>query len=114
MIVLDCSKPAATPACCRHCGRAKVNRPRGLCWTCYYRPGVKDRYPSESKFARRGLGNNVQELPLPASPTTAVPGSPAKLAVMQERAKAGVALWHPADAEYRGDPAPLGWLKRGV
>ena len=29
---------------CRHCTKSKVNRPRGLCWSCYYTPGVKDLY----------------------------------------------------------------------
>jgi len=27
---------------CRHCQKSKVNRPRGLCWSCYYRPGVRE------------------------------------------------------------------------
>ena len=44
-------------AVCRHCSKSKVNRPRGLCWSCYYTPGVRDLYPSTSKFARRGVGN---------------------------------------------------------
>ena len=60
---------------CRHCHRASVNRPRGLCWSCYYTPGVRERYPSTSKFARRGVGNfcgNAQ----PCEPTAALPGTP--------------------------------------
>ena len=36
---------------CRHCLRHKVSRPRGLCWTCYYKPGVRDLYPATGKFA---------------------------------------------------------------
>jgi hypothetical protein len=40
-------------AICRHCGKKKVNRPRGLCWACYYTPGVKELYPVTSKFAPR-------------------------------------------------------------
>ena len=44
-------------ATCRHCSKSKVNRPRGLCWSCYYTPGVKELYPSTSKYARRGVGN---------------------------------------------------------
>lgn len=36
---------------CRHCGQRKANRPRGLCWRCYYAPGVKALYPSTSKHA---------------------------------------------------------------
>lgn len=36
---------------CRHCVKNRVLRPRGLCWRCYYRPGVRDLYPSTSKYA---------------------------------------------------------------
>lgn len=39
---------------CRHCGERKVNRPRGLCWGCYYTPGVKEKYPVTCKTAPRG------------------------------------------------------------
>jgi len=35
--------------------------------------------------------------PLPPSPTGHPPGSPGKLKVMEERAAAGYALWHPDD-----------------
>ena len=82
---------------CRHCRKAKVNRPRGLCWTCYYRPGVRDAYPSISKFARRGVGNFCGRAPLPACPTAALPGTPEKVAVLQERARLKLSLWHPDD-----------------
>jgi len=40
---------------CRHCQRAPVSRPRGLCWGCYYTPTIRDLYPSVSKFGRRGV-----------------------------------------------------------
>ena len=83
---------------CRHCGVARSNRPRGLCWACYYAPGVRDRYPSTSKFARRGVGNFNGLGDLPPAPTLAVPGSPEKVAVLEERARLGLALWHPLDA----------------
>lgn len=43
---------AKTPPC-RHCGHALVTRPLGLCWRCYYVPGVRERYPSTSKYAKR-------------------------------------------------------------
>lgn len=82
---------------CKHCSKAKVNRPRGLCWGCYYTPGVKDLYPSTSKYARRGVGNGNGNAPLP-EPTTAVPGTPEKMAVLELRAKLRQALWHPLDA----------------
>lgn len=45
---------------CRHCRRPSVNRPRGLCWTCYYEPGVRDLFPVTSKYAplaTRGEGD---------------------------------------------------------
>jgi hypothetical protein len=83
---------------CRHCGRSKVNRPRGLCWSCYYTPGVRERYPSTSKFAYRGNGTGNGAAPLPLEPTTARPGSPEKVAVLEERARRRQALWHPLDA----------------
>lgn len=30
---------------CRHCFKKLVCRPRGLCWRCYYTPGVQANYP---------------------------------------------------------------------
>ena len=83
---------------CRHCGRSRVNRPRGLCWSCYYTPGVRERYPSTSKFAKRGVGNGNGLAPLPSMPTRARPGSPEKVAVLEERARRQQTLWHPLDA----------------
>lgn len=91
---------------CRHCGKSKVNRPRGLCWTCYYTPGLRECYHSGSKYARRGISNITGVQPPPAVPTTAPPGTLEKLDVLAERAKLKVALWHPMDARYPGDPRP--------
>ncbi|MBX9677160.1 MAG: hypothetical protein K2X38_00255 [Gemmataceae bacterium] len=90
----------ATPALCRHCNRRPVGRPRGLCWVCYYEPGVRQLYPSESIFARRSFGNVYRAAPLPPSPTVAAPGSPEKVRILMERARAGVSLWHPRDAAF--------------
>ncbi len=92
---------------CKHCSKAKVNRPRGLCWSCYYTPGVKDQYPSTSKYARRGVGNFNGNAPIPCEPTIYPPGTPEKMAVLEERAKLKQALWHPLDAQYQGDPRPV-------
>ena len=85
---------------CLHCSDASrpVNRPRGLCWTCYYTPGVKNMYPSTSKFAMRGHGLGVTKGTMPHKPTKAAPGTPEKLAVIEERAANGQNLWHPDDA----------------
>lgn len=82
---------------CRHCQKCKVNRPRGLCWSCYYRPGVRDLYPSTSKYAHRGVGNKTGVQSLPSAPTDTEPGSEERLAVLAERARQGVQLWHPDD-----------------
>ena len=85
---------------CLHCKGDRYLHRRGLCWSCYYRKGVRHLYPSTSKFAHRGVGtgNNANEAPstLPA-PTDATPGSPEKVAVLQYRAQNGQQLWHPLD-----------------
>lgn len=83
--------------CCRNCGRAKVNSPRGLCWSCYYRDGVRDRFPSTSKYARKGAdGSSLAPLP---SPTNAAPGTEEKVKVLEARMQRREALWHPHDAK---------------
>ena len=85
---------------CRHCNHAPISRPRRLCWSCYYTPGVRELYPSTSKFGRRGLGNFNGTRPLPAFPTNAVPGSPEKIEVLAQRAQLRLNLWHPDDATF--------------
>ena len=81
---------------CRHCEQASVNRPRGLCWSCYYTPGVREKYPSTSKYARRGVGNFCGNAAV-CEPTAALPGSPEKLAVLEQRARLRQQLWHALD-----------------
>jgi hypothetical protein len=90
---------------CRHCHKAPVNRPRGLCWSCYYTPGVRELYPSTSKFARRGVGNFNGKAAPPGAPTDALPGTPEKVAILELRAKLRQELWHPLDATL-DRPAP--------
>jgi hypothetical protein len=93
---------------CRHCGRVPSNRPRGLCWSCYYRPGVRELYPSTSKFARRGVSDFNGRAALAAEPTSATPGSPEKVAILEERARLGLSLWHPLDAPMDIESRKLG------
>jgi hypothetical protein len=85
-----------------------MNRPRGLCWSCYYTPGVRDLYPSTSKFARRGVGDFNGNIVLPSAPTGAAPGSPEKVAILEERARLRHALWHPLDAAMDAESRRLG------
>jgi hypothetical protein len=93
---------------CRHCHKSKPNRPRGLCWTCYYTPGIRDQYPSTSKFAHRGVGDYNGDSPLPPFPTPALPGSPEKVAILEQRARMRLALWHPSDAPMDCESRKLG------
>jgi hypothetical protein len=92
---------------CRHCNRVPSNRPRGLCWSCYYRPGVRDLYPSTSKFARRGISDFNGRASLP-EPTRALPGTPEKVAILEQRARMRQALWHPHDAPMDVESRRLG------
>jgi hypothetical protein len=59
---------------------------------------VRDQFPSTSKFARRGIGDYNGQGILPPWPTPAMPGSEAKVAVLEQRARMRVSLWHPLDA----------------
>jgi hypothetical protein len=93
---------------CRHCQKSKVNRPRGLCWSCYYTPGVRELYPSTSKFARRGVGDFNGKARLPGAPTDWPPGSPEKVTILEERARLKVSLWHPDDAPMDKESRKLG------
>ena len=82
------------PACVA-CGEKKANRPRGLCWTCYYRAGVKEAVP------RRKFGNHQPDIYGGyglGEPTAALPGSHEKVEVMMERAEKNLSLFHPDDA----------------
>jgi hypothetical protein len=85
---------------CRHCRRSRANRPRGLCWGCYYAPGLRDRYPSTSKFARRGVGVGSDPARPATAPTRALPGTPEKIAILEQRARSHQDLWHPLDAPF--------------
>ncbi len=93
---------------CRHCGRKAAGRPRRLCWTCYRSLGIRSRYPTVSKFGRRGVLDFYGSGKPPAVPTRALPGSPEKVAVLEQRASRRETLWHPEDASFDVDSlAPL-------
>jgi len=69
---------------------------------------VREKYPSTSKFARRGVGDFNGRAALSARPTPAAPGSPEKVAVLEERARLGLSLWHPLDAPMDVESRMLG------
>lgn len=87
---------------CRHCEKGRATRPRGLCWTCYRALTVRHRYLSTSKFARRGAGLDVQRVQLPPFPTDALPGTPEKIAILEQRAQMRQELFHQDDATFAG------------
>ena len=83
---------------CRHCHVRRANRPRQLCFSCYYAPGVRDLYPTDARYRPPQLVPDrcgVQDPP--EESTGAPPGSPEKIAVLCERALAGRSLWHRGD-----------------
>ena len=83
---------------CRHCQRYRINRPRGLCWLCYYDLTIRALYPGSScKYAARGIKDRYGKIAPPPVPTRAIAGSSHKVKVMAQRAAAGFGLWHPDD-----------------
>lgn len=82
---------------CRHCHANKINRPRGLCWTCYYRREVHDQYGPVDKYGAIGIRDQYGPAPLPV-PTNTLPGTPERQAVYQARADRKESIFHPNDA----------------
>lgn len=82
---------------CRHCNEHPVSRPRGLCWTCYYNPTVRDRYPLADHCVCGPHARSGGSMKLP-EPTDARPGSEDKIAILAERVRLGMALFHPDDS----------------
>jgi len=78
--------------CCYCRNRLAARHRQGLCRPCADDPSIPRPH---SKFANRGTGN-VPPTALPEP--TAVPPGPARVAVLEQRALAGQALWSPLDA----------------
>jgi hypothetical protein len=55
-------------------------------------------------FVRRRRSRRQGRIPLPPFSTDALPGTREKVAVLAERARLRVALWHPDDAIFDRDP----------
>lgn len=91
---------------CRSCNKVRANRPRGLCYSCYYKPAVREMFPSTSKFARKGAGIGANGITVSDRPTGELPGTEGKIKVLMERVARGEILWHPHDAALPGLPAP--------
>lgn len=92
---------------CVHCKVTKFLRPRGLCYRCYYTPGVKDQYPSY--WNQRGTPRPDEDPDFngaakPCQPTASMPGTEEKIRVLMDRVAAKEELHHPEDAQ--GDLEP--------
>jgi len=86
---------------CRHCQYEGNTYGAGICWKCYYTPGIRKLYPScKSKFAPRPENEDINGgYSPPSCPTATLPGTDEKIAVLAERLKQRVSLWHPHDAQ---------------
>lgn len=94
----DVKGTAVSRPMCRHCNRVPMARPRGLCWCCFKDVAVRNLYPVDPVFGRRGSGTSGTTGAVPEWPTSAAPGTAEKRAVMANRAARGQTLFHPADA----------------
>ena len=90
---------------CLNCRVKNANRPRGLCWRCYYTLGLREDFAPVNKFGRRAEVGLTQKVKTP-TPTDAMPGTEEKVAVLVSRAANGEALWHPDDAKHFVEPEP--------
>lgn len=85
-------------ATCSHCSRpVYALRSRGLCDRCYVVRAIRVQYPLlRPGFDWRSSAGIHERAGLP-EPTSAPPGSEAKIAVMAARAERNESLWHPLD-----------------
>lgn len=88
-------------AICLHCQQPRSLAARGLCWVCHKDPDVRDLYPCRAP-GRQPEGPTVGDSRQSADPTPALPGTAEKMAVMEERARAGESLFHPEDGRVPG------------
>ncbi len=90
-------RPQVQAERCRHCGAAELNR-RGLCSRCYQRPEIRCRYSRQFRgHISQEKADTMKKLPLPI-PTTALPGTPEKVAVLTDRVRRRQQLHHELDA----------------
>lgn len=96
---------------CRNCGGNGAGRPRGLCWTCYYKPDIRQRFmmlDNERGGKRSECPPDFNGTAPDPTPTAALPGSEEKMRVLEERALRGEALFHPDDPTNRDGPRGMG------
>jgi hypothetical protein len=95
---------------CQHCKRRQINRPRLLCWSCFYEPAIRQQYEAvrNQYMEPHNLNRDNNKKPrLPTYPTDALPGSAEKIAIMEARFAEGLAVFHPEDRSNRVTPAEM-------
>jgi len=100
--------PPRVRGTCLSCRRLRCIAARGLCKTCHRRPDIRNAFkPLRPVGADRKRpvvppgGWPGPAIPLASvlgPPTSAEPGSPEKVLVLELRALLGQYLWHPLDA----------------
>jgi hypothetical protein len=76
---------------CRNCWQQRLLRPKGLCWKCYFTPGVRALYTPVSPRGNR-FHDAQAEGAVPDEATQALPRSEAKLAELARRVQMRQAL----------------------
>ena len=85
-------------ATCVHCGQVGNIGRRDLCKLCYRQKHIRRLYPRVWRDNRVGAGLVRPANPIPFVPTTALPGTLAKILVIEERLANCLPLFHPDDA----------------
>lgn len=110
----ECYRERVEGEACRHCRIRQVSRARGLCFRCSRDAAIRNLYPTTSKYANKGISadgeDDFEPQPCP-EPTEAIPGTEAKLAVLEARAAARVELWHGGDVRFVFDSRGIAIFK---
>lgn len=86
---------------CVHCGKRVANRPRGLCWPCFYCPAVRKLHKPIGKHGRAGARSwedDADPKGPPLEPTSTLPGTKERIAALRKRHSRRRELWHAQDA----------------
>lgn len=89
---------------CVHCHKYRMSRPRGLCFGCSEKPGVRALYTANEKDR---FDDDLVPKPV-LFPTDARPGSDEKIAVMAGRFERGEELFHARDRHFDTVDEPPG------
>jgi len=91
---------------CRHCRRLPGTESRGLCWRCYRRVEIRVLYPRVAKSCKGERCNDYggEMSTVPTWPVRAIPGTEAKIRVLEERAAKRQPLFHHDDLHYSQVP----------